>query len=236
MPDLNNDQFRTVYHASYDAAPPHTVDVHPAFADEDRETLSEWKNREADAMFAGTVESAADRAMTGRSYIHRYRVPKTSLSEELYGDDHMYAEPNNRAEINRAIYAKGNQPELWQTTPVTKKEAVNRGSVLRYTNMFEDPGKESVVIPKSAMKDKGVEFLGTDEITKDNLLDDYVKSENSKMRAAQPKSDPKFDQKLASLAIASAERSNRMETNRNNRNQLKLFDMPIDANSVSVLD
>jgi hypothetical protein len=254
VPDLNNDQFETVYHSSYDKTPPHMMDIHPnimsdtAFAGKSREELPDWANREADAFFAGTVTSAADRAQTGRPFMHRYRVPRSAMSAELYGDDHMYAidafisENPEKSKSDRALadrtrakslYAKSDQPELWQTTPVSKQEAVGRGTVLRYRNMYEDAGNDSMLIPKSAMRDRGVEFLGTDEITKDNLLHDYETAQSQSKRAAQVRQDPKLAQSIADEA---EERKNRMEESRNRRNQLTLFDMPIDASNVSVLD
>ena len=149
MPKPNSPQFDIVYHSSDYEEPPHL------------------SGKGADsAFFAGTRESALDRAIIGREFMHSYRVPKSAMSEELYGDDHMEVAQSVKPErIETMLYADGDQPSLWQTTPVSISDAVKRSKVLRYKNAYEDAGSTSFVIPQGdSMQKLGVEYLGMERL------------------------------------------------------------------------
>jgi hypothetical protein len=130
---LNPDLFTTVYHASLEDAPPHTLP------------------RPSRTLFAGTLDSAND---TRRKYIHAYDVPKSMISPELWADDMRdtavyedtgYTIGGNYTEEQMLKHSIPKQPELWESRPARPKDAGN-GKVIQYRNDKEDPGSISYIM------------------------------------------------------------------------------------------
>lgn len=163
MPKPESDQFKTIYHISESATPPHTVD-HPDYGIIDERNVPEKRKGSNDVIF-GTEEKALG-GMGGRKYAHRYKVPVSSISSELYADDDMYEE-------GTPILPKWQKsPQLWQQVPASRLDALRQKQVIRFVNnaetVFTKDGDEirntqSYILPKPHMGELGITYEGVEE-------------------------------------------------------------------------
>lgn len=165
-------QFRTVYHSSYNRTPPHLVtDVWPT--DDSGTELDVGATYNKEVLFAGGLDAAQDIKLADRRWLHSYRVPEDAIAPEMYGDDMM---PHLDAEDMKPRRKRDETPTLWESLPVEPREAMGRGKVLQYRNLFEgahevDPESEdyledpvpSVVIPLRHMKKLGIQYMGVED-------------------------------------------------------------------------
>lgn len=163
MPKPESDQFKTIYHLSESATPPHTVD-HPQYGIIDDKDLEPRRLGSNDVLF-GTEEKTL-KGLGRRSFAHRYRVPIAAISPELYSDD-------DNAEF-QPITAPDWQksPQLWQQLPASRLDALRRKTVIRFVNggetIITSEGKAvrhtpSYILPKPHMEELGITYEGVEE-------------------------------------------------------------------------
>jgi hypothetical protein len=156
MPPPDGPQFRRIIHLSDSGAAPHTVD---------HDMADIYRNDKTDRKYTNEVVFAADEADFDvlnkemyRENVHAYDVPEDMLSVERFGDDDL-------EELSGGTYAypgagRTSQPELWESIPASRKDAVTRQKVMRFTNSFEAPGKQSYIVPKTIINDGRVRYVG----------------------------------------------------------------------------
>lgn len=163
MPKPESDQFKTIYHLSESATPPHTVD-HPEYGVIDDRNVGEKRKGSNDVLF-GTEEKALGGLGT-RKYAHRYKVPVSAISPELYADDDTELG-------DTPITPKWQKrPQLWQQVPASRLDALRRKTVIKFVNNAENvitgEGKivrntPSYILPKPHMKELGITYEGVEE-------------------------------------------------------------------------
>lgn len=167
MPKPESDQFKTIYHLSESATPPHTVD-HPQYGILDDEDLSTRRQGSNDVLF-GTEE----KTLTGlgrRSFAHRYRVPTSSISPEIYSDDDNQIDQDDSFAITTPSWQK--RPQLWQQLPASRLDALRRKTVVRFINEAESVETSgglvhyppSYILPKPHMDELGIKYEGVEEV------------------------------------------------------------------------
>lgn len=145
----------TVFHSSYDYAPPHTQD-HPHLGSSHAQFSSNGAN---EVIHAGTLDAAKGR----RSKVyHMYQIPKALMDVTYADSDFLSTNVDNR----RNVYGPPQQ-SLWETTIKTPQEVHKGNLVVPYLNQGEDKGSTSYMIPKHMINSKQVRYLG---MTMPNVL------------------------------------------------------------------
>lgn len=163
MPKPESDQFKTIYHLSESATPPHTVD-HPQYGILDDEDLSTRRQGSNDVLF-GTEEKTM-KGLGRRSFAHRYRVPTSAISPELYSDD----DTGDFGPLLTPDWQK--RPQLWQQLPASRLDALRRKTVIRFVNGAENIetagglvwNPPSYILPKPHMDELGIKYEGVEEV------------------------------------------------------------------------
>jgi hypothetical protein len=152
---------RRVVHVSKSVIAPHDIDhpniEHhrsasqlPNLSDGQKDTL----NFANDVVFLGDEDNEGHLRSglgSGRDYTHIYEMPDNLTSTERFGDD-------NSQLLN--LYARSDQPELWEGTPAKRQDAVERNQVIRFTNAVEGVGSQSFIAPKSLIHSGDIKYLG----------------------------------------------------------------------------
>jgi hypothetical protein len=84
-----------------------------------------------------------------RMYKHRYRVPKSSIGPEVFGDD----------DIGMSSAIRGASPTAH--VPLRRSEVLQAGVVRQMQNNFETNPLTNLVFAKDHMKKLGIQFAGT---------------------------------------------------------------------------
>lgn len=100
-------------------------------------------------IFTGTPHSVG---AVHADFVHHYRVPKSSISAEIYGDDDITIAPSR---------SSGDRPTLWESIPLRRSQVHKMGKVVQMRNAMEGPGEISHVIPKDSFDKLGIQFVGT---------------------------------------------------------------------------
>lgn len=159
MPTPNGPQFRRVVHLSENETPPHTVD-HP-WADVFGQGMGDRAASNAVLFTADEVDTSDLVRKTGRRFAHTYEVPEELMSIERFGDDDLTG-------AARTHFSRTDSPELWEGTPASRKDAVERNQVIRFTNHYELPGKNSYIMPKSLIQGGAIRYAGSRDAIDDN--------------------------------------------------------------------
>lgn len=165
--DNMSNQFKTIYHLSESATPPHTVD-HPQYGIIDERNLSENRKGSNDVLF-GTEEKTLS-GLGRRTYAHRYQVPISSISPELYSDDDNLSNTDDNFAISTPDWQKS--PQLWQHLPASRTDALKRKTVVRFVNEAESVetagglvwNPPSYILPKPHMNELGIKYEGVEEV------------------------------------------------------------------------
>lgn len=147
------------YHISWDETPPH--ELFPGVL----QNYREGDNRHPDVLHMGTREAAMQ---IYRTHLHEYEIDPSALHPVTHGDaEYMKEKIENPAyAVHRDFKKKmeGEQPELWEDVPGDPREAVRTGQVLPYRNFGEDAGSISYMVPKSAIREGRVRYIGVKDI------------------------------------------------------------------------
>ena len=145
---LHQIQFVDFFHASQDEFPPHTA-MH------DRRQY----------IFGGTKESALDRSEVDvdRPYLHHYRIPRSMLRPEIWGDD--LHEPDKKWSMENVHHlADDPGPTLWEDVPADP-DSVKQGEVMQYRNHHEDKGSISYIIHKQdTLRGGPISYVGVTKL------------------------------------------------------------------------
>ena len=148
------------YHISWDDTPPHELDP-----DKKNVFYQEGDNIHPDALHMGTREAAMQ---IWRTHLHEYEIDPSVMHPVIQGDSPSMMEKANQPgsyrnrDVNIAM--SGVQPELWESVSADPREAVKTGKVLPYRNLAEAPGSISYIVPKSAIKEGKVRYVGVKDI------------------------------------------------------------------------
>lgn len=163
MPKPEGDQFKIIYHLSENDTPPHKID-HPLYGQLEDEDMGSKRIGSNDVLF-GTEEKSLT-SLGRRPYAHRYRVPVSSISPELFSDDDddLFGAPTTPDWQKR--------PQLWQQLPASRLDALRRKTVVRFVNGAENVdttggqiwNPPSYIIPKPHMKELGIEYEGVEKV------------------------------------------------------------------------
>jgi hypothetical protein len=173
---LNPDQFVDVFHSSYFEKPPHEMSVHevmkmnalaPVFQ-KDIETVNNMDR----VVFAGSREAAESR--WNRDYIHKYRIPAAMVRPELWNDD--LGSEKGEAPIRPTHHYPNVQGELFEMFPARITD-VTPTEVIKYRNSVEDRGSISHIMPKEAINNGTIQYLGMEQV-RGNHLSRWQKSNN----------------------------------------------------------
>lgn len=149
--NLHNDQFIDVFHSSFDEVPPHMIAPSKFLAGH----LSNLPgNEKGELLFAGTRRAAVSRS--SRDWLHSYRIPKSMIRPETWGDD--LKDPKS------GIYTwsqTGEQPELFEMLPADTS-LVNPKTVIKYRNSVEDSGSISHIFHKGSVHSGLIKYLGVE--------------------------------------------------------------------------
>lgn len=149
--NLHNDQFIDVFHSSIDEVPPHMIDPSNWLADRMNKLPG---NEKGELLFAGTRKAAVSRI--GRDWLHSYRIPKSMIRPETWGDDMKLPEDG--------IYTwsqTGEQPELFEMLPADTS-LVNPKTAIKFRNAVEDYGSISHVFHKGSVHSGLIKYLGVE--------------------------------------------------------------------------
>lgn len=154
------------YHISEQETPPHELDPHSLLR------YSEWDNTHPDVLHMGSRKAAIhiqnSRLYIPRNHLHEYEIDPSIVHPVIYGDSQSMLDISRDIEDSKAKnidkHMAGIQPELWESIPGDPREAVKTGQVLPYRNFAEDIGSISYMVPKSAIKEGKVRYVGVKDI------------------------------------------------------------------------
>lgn len=146
------------YHISWNETPPH--ELTPTIAQD----YQEDENTHPDVLHMGSRKAAMQ---IWRTHLHEYEIDPSALHPVVHGDSPQMMEraeynPRSKKEVTDAMSKV--QPELWESIPGNPLDAVNTGKVFPYRNFAEDVGSISYMVPKSAIAEGKVRYVGVKDI------------------------------------------------------------------------
>lgn len=156
MPAPTGPQFQTVFHSSVSQTPPHLVTPN-------RDDIEGYDNAHPDVIHAGTRQAALD--ITGihgnRDFIHAYQVPAEHTYPVTFGDEqYLQNEPDKRNKRDARVVSTGEQEGLFETLTGDPELALRTNMAVPYRNMGEDVGSISYMLPKSAINEGKIRYVG----------------------------------------------------------------------------
>jgi hypothetical protein len=154
-----NEGYRVVTHVSGHERPPHEHVRDPNHKimpyqlegkNADRHVYSDDVVFAADESRTKAVRRSFEDVGPSRPYTHSYLVPEELFSQELFGDDD-----------GARVFARSDEPQLWEGLDSTRKDAVENQRVVRFVNAIEDAGHNSYILPKELIESGQIKYLGT---------------------------------------------------------------------------
>ena len=99
----------------------------------------------ADIIFTG--DSTTVKKFQDRPFVHKYRIPKSSIGPEVFSDDDVGLSPHGK---------RGASP-----VPLRRSEVMQSGVVRQMMNGMESSANPNLVFAKKDMGKLGIQFTGT---------------------------------------------------------------------------
>lgn len=177
MPAPNGPQFTRVYHRSYDEVPPHRVTRDSEIYESDE------VNTHPDVIHAGTIEAAnAVQDAYSRDWVHEYDIPVSHQYPVTFGDsfdmtfgpEHEHYNYHPMSTFNERM--SGVQPGLFESVSGDPFTAIRSNMAVPYRNRGEDVGSISWMLPKRAINEDNIRYVGTRRAKPDDYVDEDERS------------------------------------------------------------
>lgn len=166
---------RVVYHGTWSRAYPHSTDQPEFHAGTYQAALDRLKSETMLEHYNPDTESFdGDGSNHGGATIHAYEL-REKPSHLIYDDPHFESwHESSVPKQYRERLPMLNKLRSKMVDPMIVTEHASQwgqGPIRRYTNLYEDPGSISYLIPKYAVRQRRVRYLGPQFLSREDVED-----------------------------------------------------------------